>query len=1212
MWRKALLIVRWLLPYIRNAAPVALALGLIALLVATWWLGPHWELHGEFPLAAWQMRALVTLGAVLLVAMIWGTVLARRLGKVNAAKAEEQQEQEDPILPMERRQQRLLDRQLGALKNNLPGRRGVYRLPWYLLMGLEGAGKSSLIQRSGQTYTLTNVTRNNLADRNPFGFDWWIGDNGVLIDPDGELLSQNQNRSSIQNNSATGEIEQRLWEHFIQWLERNRPQRPLNGVMLAIDLAQLSTASEEHREAHAILLRTRLRELMEQIGSRLPVYVAFTKMDLLYGFGAFVRTLSKQEKEQALGFTFRLEGQLDNDEWLNEFSERFSEMVARLNARLPDVLASTREAEDRAAAYSFTRQLAGMKLALESFLTSLLSADAFSTPALVRGAYFTSVVQEGVPEDAFVSAAANHYQVSGPIQPAQRTGQSASLFAQSLFPEIIYPEAGLAGDNRRVVRSRQRRVAIAAVIAVCAGAGITGGWQHYFIKNAQAAASVETRVNRFIDNWQPVGYEPDTTGRNLLEPLDQLRQATLAFGDHRKQWPLVSEMGLYRGHKVGPEVEASYLDMLAYQYLPALMFGVMGEMSRAPDDSPERLEHLRVLRMLFDASGRRNDIVSTYMSEYWQRAFPGRRDVQQRLMAHLDYAMTYTDLAEQAQNGDVTADMALAPFKSSVQWSQHELGRMSTPDRVYRDLEIEAGREFSQPNDLARTSGPAFSNVFVRVDQYGEPVGDWSEEPLGDPSGQPLESAQDPLVIPALLTRDGLEKWFLRKSGTVTELALVDAWVLGRRDNVDFSKADEAELQASLQNLYAEHYANAWRIALSRVDIQQFDDLNHGVRVLESLTGGHEPLAQFLGQVRRNTQLIPSADGDAAMARELLEQSAHFRMLQNIERQFTDLNQLSRKNGDHPSGLEQIMLVVSDLHEYMRNIQEAPDKGKAALNAARTRMGLQGADPIFTLQRMAGHQPEPLNRLLNRLATESWRVLLDQAVAQLEREWFREVYQPFQQNLARHYPFNAGAGRDVALQDFERFFAPGGVLDTFYKDNLKLFLEDHPEQVGDARRAGLVRRDVLASLGNADKIRSAYFTRSGTLDVEFALEPLNLSSNKRRSVVNLDGQLVEFSHGPRQSIPLVWPNTLRDAVESRITLVPVQVNRSPRSLSENGPWALFRLLDKADITGVSSSAVDVRFQVDDGEMRYRLHAASNINPFTQQLLSGYQIPRSLY
>jgi type VI secretion system protein ImpL len=1194
MWRKALLIGRWLLPYLKNAAPVTLTLGVIALLAATWWLGPRWQVNGEFPLAAWQMRALVTLGVVLVVAMVWGMVLARRLRKVNVKQSEAQKEQEDPILPMERKQQRLLDRQLAALKSNLPGRKGIYRLPWYLVMGLEDAGKTSLIQRSGQTYTLTNVTRNNRGDRNAFGFDWWIGDEGVLIDPDGELLSQSQ------GEGAGAEIQQRLWNHFIAWLERNRPQRPLNGVVLTIDLASLSVADPDQRRDRAILLRTRLRELMEQIGSRLPVYVTFTKMDLLYGFGPLVRTLSKQEKDRALGFTFSLENQMDSDDWLSQFVDRYTALVERLTDRLPDVLANTRDAEERAAAYSFTRQLAGLKPVLEQFLTDLLSADVFSTPAMVRGTFFTSVLQEGVPEDAFVSAAAANYQVAEPIQPAQRSGQSANLFTRELFPKIIYPEAGLAGDNRRVIQSRQRRLAVAAVVAICAGAGMTAGWQHFFIRNAEAATAVENRVQGFIDNWQPVGFEPDNTGRNLLGPLDELREATLAFGDHRRNWPLFSDMGLYRGHEVGPEVEKSYLDMLAYQYLPALMFGVMAEMGQAPDNSTERLEHLRVLRMLYDASGRRTDIVTRYMQNYWQQAFPGQSDLQQRLMGHLDYAMAHTDLARLTQEGDAVAVMTLAPFRSSVQWAQHELGRVATPERVYRDLEIEAEQEFRAPLELARESGPAFSTVFTRVDGYGEPV-------VSDGSGE-----EDPLTIPALLTREGLEKWFLRKSGSVTELALVDAWVLGRRDNVEFSKADEARLLASLQTLYAEHYAEAWRTALSRIDIQRFEDLNHGVRILESLTSGHEPLASLLGQVRHNTRLVPSAEVESAAARELLEQSPHFRMLQDIERQFAELNDLTRDNGDQPTGLEQIMLVVGELHEYMRNIQEAPDKGKAALVAARARMGLQGADPIFTLQRMADNQPEPLNRLLTRLATESWRVVLDQAVAQLEREWYREVYQPFQQNLARHYPFNPDSGRDVALQDFERFFAPGGVLDAFYQDNLKLFLEDHPEQVGDARRAGLVRGAVLTSLENADRIRRAYFTRGGSLDVEFSLEPLNLSANKRRSVVNVDGQLVEFSHGPRQSIPLVWPNTLRDSVESRITLVPVQVNRSPRSLSESGPWALFRLLDKADITGVSSSAVDVRFRVDDGDMRYRLHAASNTNPFTQQLLAGYRIPRSLY
>lgn len=1194
MWRKGLLVGRWLLPHVRKAAPIALVLGLVGLVVATWWLGPHWSINGEYPLAAWQMRALVTLGVVLVIAMMWGVMLARRLRTVNVAKAEEQREQEDPILPLERKQQRLLDRQLTALKSNLPGRKGLYRLPWYLVMGLEEAGKTSLIQRSGQTYTLTNVTRNNRTDRNPFGFDWWIGDEGVLIDPDGELLSQNQ------GEGASAELQQRLWRHFLHWLERNRPQRPLNGVVMAVDLANLSTASESQRKAQAILLRTRLRELMEQLGSRLPVYVTFTKMDLLYGFDPFVKTLNKQDRDRALGFTFPLGDQADNDAWLTEFAEHFSALVTELSQRLPEVLANTRDAEARSAAYSFTRQLAGLKPVLEQFLVEVLSADAFSTPALVRGTYFTSVLQEGVPEDAFVSAAAANYNMASPIQPAQRSGPAASLFTRSLFPEIIYREAGLAGDNRKVIRQRQRQVVAAAVIALCAGLGMTAGWQHYFIKNADAATQVENRVRSFLDNWQPVGFEPDNTGRNLLEPLDELRKATLAFGDHREEWSLATDMGLYQGHRVGPAVEASYLDMLSYQYLPAIMFGVMAELGKATSADTERLDHLRVLRMLYDASGRRSDIVIKYMAEYWQGKFPGQKDLQQRLMAHLTYAMEHTDLGALARSGDSTASMALAPFQSSVQWAQHELGRIATPERVYRDLETEASREFRAPVDLARTSGPAFSTVFARVDEFGQPI---TEE---------LAEQSDPLIIPALLTREGLEKWFLRESGSVTELALVDAWVLGRRDDVNFSAADETELQAKLQTLYADHYTHAWRLALSRVDVHRFEDLNHGVRVLESLTSGHQPLAQWLGQVQHNTRLIPATQGDQAAARALLEQSPHFQMLQEIERQFADLNQLTRQEGDQPSGMDQIMAVVGDLYGYMRNIQESPDKGKAALAAARARIGLQGADPIFTLQRMADNQPEPLNRLLDRLAEESWRVLLDQAVAQLEREWYREVYQPFQQNLARHYPFSPEAARDVALQDFERFFGPEGVLDTFYKNNLKLFLEDHPEQVGDARRASLVRRDVLTSLDKADRIRRAYFTRGGTLDVEFALEPLNLSANKRRSVVNVDGQLVEFSHGPRQSIPLVWPNTLRDTVESRITLVPIQVNRSPRSLSENGPWALFKLLDQADITGVSGSAVDVRFQVDDGEMRYRLHAASNTNPFTQQLLAGYRLPRSLY
>ncbi|MEO9300083.1 ImcF-related family protein, partial [Devosia alba] len=82
-------------------------------------------------------------------------------------------------------------------------------------------------------------------------------------------------------------------------------------------------------------------------------------------------------------------------------------------------------------------------------------------------------------------------------------------------------------------------------------------------------------------------------------------------------------------------------------------------------------------------------------------------------------------------------------------------------------------------------------------------------------------------------------------------------WVLGRREDVNFSQADESELLTNLQKLYAERYSKTWRGALSRVDVQRFRDLNHGVRVLESLASGHAPLARLLERVQYNTRLTP-------------------------------------------------------------------------------------------------------------------------------------------------------------------------------------------------------------------------------------------------------------------------------------------------------------------------------------------------------------------
>ncbi|MBR9905083.1 MAG: type VI secretion system membrane subunit TssM, partial [Gammaproteobacteria bacterium] len=369
---------------------------LIALLIAIWWLGPGWEVRGVMPLAPLTNRLLATLVVVTVIAVVWGVRLARRLRALDEERQQEDARQQDPIMSQVERQEASLNSVLSEITESLGGGNSSrYRLPWYLVMGVENAGKTSLINRSGQNFALTHVMKasGQSSKQGQLGFDWWIGDKAVLIDPDGELLTQ-----GAMEGGEPQALQSRLWDHFVDWLERNRAQRPLDGVVLVLDLARLSHAQVAVRKGYAALLRSRLRELMERHGTRLPVYVTFSKMDLLHGFDDFFRHYSREARRAPLGFTFTPASMETPGKWESEFEADYDAMLARLNQLLPTMLSECRDREERESVFRFVRQLAGLRDVLFGFLTEALSSDRFSTAAMVRGAYFTSVYQQGVPE----------------------------------------------------------------------------------------------------------------------------------------------------------------------------------------------------------------------------------------------------------------------------------------------------------------------------------------------------------------------------------------------------------------------------------------------------------------------------------------------------------------------------------------------------------------------------------------------------------------------------------------------------------------------------------------------------------------------------------------------------------------------------------------------------------------------------------------------
>ncbi|EPJ8753349.1 MAG: type VI secretion system membrane subunit TssM [Pseudomonas putida] len=1180
---------RWGLPWVTRiglALPLLLGLGALLMLVAIWWLGPQWMWREQQPLASVAHRSVASLVLVLVPLLCWLVVVRRRLRRLQAERRQARAVELDGALPFMQAQEKALSQGLERYLDNAGGRRALYRLPWYLVLGDETSGKTSFIDHTDQRFTLTRIdqaqARGRQAEAPAYPVGWWVSDDAVIIDPPGIFISQKPPAGSAANDpSEAGPFaalgtEARLWEHLLSWLVRNRSQRALNGVLLVVDLPALLHGKPDQRVALAHGLRTRLYEVSTQLGSRLPLYVVLTKFDLLDGFDQFYGKLPAAKRESLLGFTFKLDAVESFDAWLDEYDEHYGQLLATLNEQVIDRLDVLGKTAPCGRLFSLQAQLVGLRPILLAFLREALASDRFTTPPLVRGVYWSSVVQHGDMSNAFVREAAQPYKTKLPLREGKAQGKALVYFIQQAFRRVIYQEAGLAGDNVRVARSKRQLLWIGSGVGLLAFSIAIASWQRYFDINSSKAASMFAKTQEY--SRHEVDLRLDPTGRNLLEPLDQIRDAVAVFGDYRAAWLGVADFGLYQGRNIGPLVDEAYLSLLSRRFLPALASGVIDAMNAAPSGSEQQMAALRVYRMIEDRDSRRPEWVEDWMARHWQRAFPGQGQLQRDLMQHLKYALAY-------------ADTDLPQYRQRVSEVQQALRKLPLPQRVYAGLKQQAQEQLHSGLDLRHQVGPAFDVVY-------------------QPSSGASQGEKE-VLLAAMLTAKGFREYFEPRSQRFAEMAMVDQWALGERSQLDYSDVDRNALTERLHNLYSADYIDSWRRALNAFTVADFRDLDHGVTVLQQLTGPAAPLQRLLDTVRDNTSLASPAGveitGELNTLRSATGKPEQQQALA-IQRAFAGLGAMLQATGEKPSYYDETLGAVAAVLDYAKAVQDSPDRGKAALQAVHQRFAMTGHDPIGTLQRIATGLPEPINHQVRKLADQTAQVLNVEALRELERRWDAEVYSFFQQRLAGRYPFMVKAP-DASLDDFEAFFGPKGRLQQFHDQYLEVFLKENLEALQSAQHGqSLIRADVIEQLELADRIRETFFDQRGKLSVQFSIEPLGLSANQRTSLLDLDGQLISYTHGPSQITGIVWPNTLGQQVRSNLTLLRQNGNSS---LEYRGPWSMFRLLSRGSLNGRTPTSVDLSFRTGDGVMRYRLNAEKAFNPITQQPFKSFRLPRGL-
>ncbi len=342
----------------------------------------------------------------------------------------------------------------------------VYKLPWFVLIGEPGCGKTASLIHSGLDFPLGK-------DEVPgFGgtrnYNWWFSNEAVILDTAGRI--------AFQEEGTTDKVE---WGYFLKLLRTHRSRCPVNGVVIALPADKLLRDSSEERAQKATILRERLRQVHQMLGVRFPTFVLVTKMDLVGGFSEFFEEIrvDLRQRNQMCGWSRPGEFQEPYDP--DAFPEAFDQVYARLRDWGMRYLQRKATEDELGMIVTFPESFRQLREPLHDYISMIFQKSPLLEPPFFRGFYFTSAVQEGAPIfDVFAKSKAGIRIAERPTKAVD----SKAFFIHDFYANKVFPEHGLVFRSARHVslNKRMRRVvwigsaAMILLLVTIFGFGVAG------------------------------------------------------------------------------------------------------------------------------------------------------------------------------------------------------------------------------------------------------------------------------------------------------------------------------------------------------------------------------------------------------------------------------------------------------------------------------------------------------------------------------------------------------------------------------------------------------------------------------------------------------------------------------------------------------------------------------------------------------------------
>ncbi|MCT7306460.1 type VI secretion system membrane subunit TssM [Ralstonia wenshanensis] len=1213
--------------------PVSTA-GVAALCLLIWHAGPLVAIGNGKPLEPASIRILLIAGIVFLFVSYALSLLIKRArtdrtfleqvlnfgGKPKEAAAKVEITQLADAIQRALRQLKGM-RGVSGFRRLVENKRYLYELPWFMMIGPAGAGKTTALLNAGMQFPIADQMRASVGSHaGTVHTDWWLTNDTVLIDTAGRYTTRESNAS----------IDSAEWQGLLGLLRKYRTRAPINGALLAVSTTDLLTLSPEERIAQASMLRARLAELRDDLGIQFPVYVVVTKLDQLVGFTEYFQYLSSEGRTQPWGFTLPLEDKkgrrgMSTFDVLARCREEMALLVGRLRGGLNNRFYEEFDEARRKRMLAFRPEFSSLTPPLMEMLEHVFLDSRFDDTErrhTLRGVYFTSATQSehviaGDYSTIFrkLERGEGRFKVDVDepkvdigngiaVDPAKTTG-NRSYFLQDVLKRIVVPEAYLVRPNLRwEIRFRLLRL-LGHALSLVVFLWLVGALYVSFGHNKDYLGTVQNKAK--VLGGTVTEYFKKPQPEAMPEVLAAAHELPVYHGLNPAAPDLDWRLGLYTAPPLLAAAKMTDIRLQDALLVPYLVRRVENVLSSAISNKDAKLTYdtLRVYLMFYDKEEFNASDVRSWVQADWTTgggadAFGGRVAIAEHLNSLLD--------------GSRPIQSPYAKNETLIRSARDFLDGNTSTERLYDRAKAAMMEEAPPDFTLVRSIGPQAGTVFSRA------------------SGEPVERG-----IPGLFTYAGYHELFnARLPEFVNKAQLIDAWVMGRTGIHAQKKTLEGAtgkltgndpVAREIRRLYLTEYAQHWAAFLTDIRAVTGNNLAFDLEVLRNFAAPDSPLARLGRVVVRETTLSQpveredrsvadkalavldkksdkisgfAARAEARQERELVD--SRFTALREI---VTGQADVAVSGAQAASGKPRLDAIASMVNAYYTSLV-------VASNALETRNLPPHADAGAQLRMEAAKLPAPLKEVLADLVVQGTRDVNkgigDILIAQMNAM----IGESCRSAVDGKYPFNPTSAQDVDTEDFFRVFASGGVLDDFFQK----VLAPHVDTTISPWRYKLSAPDVppvagpsLIPFQRAKEIREVFFRDPGAKKMAWKVDMKVVELDPEIVELNMDfdGQSQRYVHGPVIPLKVTWPGP-RGGQGAEITANP-RVRPDTSTLTANGPWAMMRVIAKGKLANsVSPSHFVAEYDFDGRKAKLDINTGSLANPWTTGLLQGFQCP----